>query len=108
TIQSVTVVTGSSSQSHVVPKLCMKATPGNVKELKADTSCTGGWTDVPGTGQTIVVPAYTAGNVTVVTSAKMAMDILPVGNYATTDGGPACSFSITGDGSTSTNLVQVQ
>ena len=63
-------------------------------------------TKIPGT--VVTVPSNSTGNVTVVTSVKIALDILTDGGYATTDGGAACSFSISGGGTVASNLVAVQ
>lgn len=110
TTKTIQVVTGSSSQTFHTPDLC-ETWNGDLELPNSGGVCTpvsGPFksTKIPGT--TIVVPSYTTASVSVVDSVKIALDTLPVGGYSTTDGGPACSFSITGTGSTSTNLIQVQ
>ena len=109
TTQSVQVVTGSSSSTYTTPDMCQsfsgdlflpnsggQGTPvsGPFKSRK-----------IPGT--TVTVPAYSTGSVTVVTSVKIALDKLVDGGYSVTDAG-SCSFSISGGGTTASNLVQVQ
>jgi hypothetical protein len=110
TTASVKVITGTTSQSYSTPDMCETVT-GNLKLPNTGGQCTPvsgpfASTLVPGT--TVVVPSNTTQNVTVVTGVKMALDILSDGSYVTTDGGPACSFSISGGGSSSTNLIPVQ
>lgn len=110
TTQSVKVVTGSSSQSFTTPDMCQTFL-GDLQLPNSGGQCTPNSgpfksTKIPGT--TVVVPSYSTGNVTVVTSVKIALDILVDGGYSTTDGGTACNFSISGGGTVATNLVQVQ
>lgn len=107
TMQTVQVITGSSSQSYTTPSMCRKS-DGSTSYPNSAGNCTpmsgpNASTLVP--GQTIVVPAYTTANVQVVASVKIAFEGLADGSYVTTDGGPACSFSISDSGTSSTNLV---
>lgn len=110
TTQSIQTVTGSSSQSFTTPSMCQTST-GQLELPNNGGICTpvsGPDASTPVPGQTIAVPSYTTANVTVVTSVKIALDILVDGVYVTTDGGPACSFNISNGGTVSSNLIQVQ
>jgi outer membrane murein-binding lipoprotein Lpp len=100
--QNIQVVTGSSSETFVTPALCDG--PGN--SGLSLPPCHQNATPVP--SSTVTVPSYTTATVKVVTEVKMALDILPDGNYITTDGGAACPFSISGGGTQSSGLVPVQ
>lgn len=107
TTKNVQVITGSSSQTVVVPKLCKN--PGDeIKLPQSNGNCKNNETVVSGTGTSTTVPSYTTANTTVVDSVKIALDVLNDGSYQTTDGGPACVFGISNNGTTSTNLVPVQ
>jgi len=107
TTGNVIVVTGSSSQTYVIPKLCTSSSGGGVAQLpNSSGNCSSGSTVVPGSGQTLTIPAYSIGSVPVITDVQMAMEKLEDGSYITTDGAAACTFSVSG--STSTNLIQVQ
>ena len=103
--QNVTVITGSSSQTYTTPDMCKRGGSGNLY-LKPSSGCKGNHALVP--GSSVTVPAYSTQVVKVVTEAKMALDILPNGNYITTDGGSACSFSISGNGTAQSGLIPVQ
>jgi hypothetical protein len=108
TTKNIQVVTGSSSQTFTTPSMCQTFS-GDLKLPNSGGQCTpngGPFASTLIEGSAIIVPSYTTAIVTVVDSVKMAMEVLPVGNYATTDGAAACNFSITASGST--NLVQVQ
>ena len=110
TTASVKVITGTTSQSYSTPDMCETVT-GSIKLPNSGGVCTPVSGPLASTlipGVTVVVPSNTTQNVTVVTSVKMALDILSDGSYVTTDGGPACSFSISNGGSTSNNLISVQ
>lgn len=104
TTETVKVITGSSSTSYTNPKLCLK--DDKAKLPGGNGQCPSSWTEVG--GDTVTVPAYSTADKTVVTSVKMALDLLTDGSYITTDGGPACSFSISNGGTTATNLIPVQ
>lgn len=101
TTETVQVVTGSTSTSYTNPKLCLKDEKAKLPNGNGD--CPSSWTAVG--GNTVVVPSYSTANKTVVTSVKIALDILTDGSYATTDGGPACYFSISNGGTSSSGLV---
>lgn len=110
TTQSVQVVTGSSSSTYTTPDMC-RTFFGDLELPNSGGQCTpvsGPFKSTKIPGQTIVVPSYTTASVTVVDSVKIALDKLVDGSYSTTDGGPACSFSISSGGTTSSNLVSVQ
>jgi hypothetical protein len=110
TKQNVNVVTGSSSQSYSTPDMCQTYS-GDLELPNPAGNCTpmsGPFKSTKILGQTITVPAYTTASVSLVSSVKIAIDILNDGSYSTTDGGPACNFSISGGGSSSSNLIQVQ
>lgn len=107
TTKQVQVITGSTSTTFINPKLCIRT--GLWEEVQLPNSagnCNPGYTSVG--GNSITVPAYSTANQTVVDSVKIALDILSDGSYSTTDGVSACNFSISGSGSNSSNLVQVQ
>jgi hypothetical protein len=109
TTENVQVVTGSSSQAVSSPKLCVQGSGSGSESLKLPDSngnCNGGGTVVPGSGQTVTIPAYSVGSKTVVTKVQMALEKLENGSYTTTDGAAACTFSVSG--STSNNLIPVQ
>lgn len=100
--EQIQVITGSTSQSFSNPKLCNK---GNKTKLpNGSGDCPNNWTTVG--GNSVTVPAYSTDNKIVVTEVNIALDILTNGNYATTDGGTSCTFSI--NNGSSTNLVPVQ
>jgi hypothetical protein len=109
TMKTVAVVTGSSSQTYNTPDMC-ETFSGDLQLPNAGGQCTpnsGPFKSTKIPGQTVVVPAYTTANVALVDSVKIALDLLKDNvNYATTDGAAACVFSV--NGSSSTNLVQVQ
>lgn len=107
TTRSAQVITGSSSQTITIPKLC-KNNGNEIKLPQSNGNCKHNETQVSGTGVSTVIPSYSTSNITVVDSVKIAIDILADGSYSTTDGGPACSFSISGGGSSQSGLVQVQ
>jgi archaellum component FlaC len=108
TMGSVQVITGASSQSISTPLLCKKSGHDDLKLADADGDCNGSsWSPLAGTGVTTVVPSYTTASVNVVTSVKIALDVLN-GSYVTTDGGPACYFTANSNNGSSTNLIQVQ
>jgi FtsZ-binding cell division protein ZapB len=110
TKQTVSVTSGSSSQTYTTPDLC-ETFSGDLEMPNSAGNCTpmsGPFKSTKVPGQSIVVPAYTTSNVSLVSDVKIAIDILKDGSYATTDGGPACNFSISGSGSVSSNLIQVQ
>jgi peptidoglycan hydrolase CwlO-like protein len=101
TMKTISVHTSGSPQIYTTPSLC-DGTGNNGLHLPP---CKNNATLIP--GQTITVPSFSSQSVQVVDSVKMALEILPVGSYITTDGSnPGCQFSITSSGST--NLVQVQ
>jgi hypothetical protein len=102
--QQVQVITGSSSTTFTNPKLCLK--DDKAKLPGGNGQCPSSWAEVG--GNTVTVPSYSTANRTVVTDVKIALDLLSDGNYQTTDGGPACSFSISNGGTSSTNLIAVQ
>lgn len=104
TTETVQVITGSSSTTFTNPKLCLK--DEKAKLPGGNGQCPSSWTAVG--GDTVSVPSYSTANKTVVTSVKMALDLLVDGSYVTTDGGPACSFSISGGGTNSSGLIAVQ
>ena len=110
TTKNIQVITGSSSQTVTTPNMCLTY-DGILKLPNAGGQCTPNSgphasTLVPGSSTT--VSAYTTATVTVVDSVKIALDILVDGGYSTTDGGPSCSFSISGGGTTQSGLIQVQ
>lgn len=110
TTQSVKVITGTSSQTFTTPDMC-ETWSGKLELPNSGGQCTPNSgpfksTKIPGT--VVTVPSNSTGNVTVVTSVKIALDVLTDGGYATTDGGTACGFSISGSGTVATNLVPVQ
>jgi archaellum component FlaC len=110
TTQSIQTVTGSSSQSFTTPSMCQTST-GQLELPNNGGICTpvsGPNASISIPGQTINVPSYSTANVTVVTSVRIALDLLVDGGYITTDGGPNCSFSISNGGTVSSNLIQVQ
>jgi len=107
--QSVKVVTGTSSQTFTTPDLC-QTFGGDLQLPNSGGQCTPNSgpfksTKIPGT--VVTVPSNSTGNVTVVTSVKIALDILTDGGYAVTDAG-SCSFSISGNGTIANNLILVQ
>jgi len=102
TTEVVQVVTGSTSTTFTNPKLCLKDEKAKLPGGNGD--CPSSWTAVG--GNTVTVPSYSTASKTVVTSVKMALDPIDNGSYVTTDGGPACSFSV--NNGVATNLVQVQ
>ncbi len=104
TTESVQVITGSSSSTFSNPKLCLK--DEKTKLPGGNGQCPSSWQEVG--GNTVTIPAYSVGNRTVVTSVKIAIDILSDGSYATTDGGPACHFTISGGGTSQSGLIAVQ
>jgi hypothetical protein len=104
TTSQVRVITGSSSQTFSNPKLCLK--DDKTKLPGGNGQCPNSWTEVG--GNTVVVPSYSTSNRTVVTEVKIALDLLVDGNYSTTDAGPTCNFTISNNGTTSTNLIPVQ
>lgn len=108
TTQSMQVITGSTPQTIVIPKLCKKNSNNYLLLANSNGSCGNNETAVAGTGVTTIVNSYSTATVTVVSSVKIALDLLIDGSYSTTDGGSACSFSIGNGGTTSTNLIQVQ
>jgi hypothetical protein len=101
------VITGSSSVTVSIPKLCRNKNNHDKTKLPNNGGqCTpaNAWEVVPGSGTTQTIPAYTTGSTTVVTSVQIALEELLSGsNYTTTDGSAACTFN--GNG---TNLVPVQ
>jgi hypothetical protein len=105
TTKSAQIITGSSSQTLTVPKLC-KNGGDEIKLPQSNGNCKNNETQVSGTGVSTVVPSYSTSSITVVDSVKIALDILSDGSYQTTDGGPACSFSVSGG--VASNLIQVQ
>ena len=110
TKQTIQVITGSSSQTFTTPDMCLTSS-GTLVLPNSGGRCTpnsGPFKSTKVPGETIVVPSYTTTDVSVVTSVKIALDILTDGEYVTTDGGPACSFSISGGGTNQTGLVPVQ
>lgn len=102
--ETIPVFTQSSSITVSNPKLCIK--DEKVKLPGGNGQCPSSWQEVGGSVTTI--PAYSSSNRTVVSSVKIALDILSDGNYITTDGGPACSFSISNNGTSQTGLIAVQ
>lgn len=104
TTEEVQVISGSSSTTFTNPKLCVKGE--KTKLPGGNGQCPASWQSVG--GNTATIPAYSTATKTVVTSVKVALDILSDGSYSTTDGGSACTFSISGGGSNSSNLVSVQ
>lgn len=102
TTESVQVITGSSSTTFTNPKLCVK--DEKAKLPGGNGECPSSWTTVG--GNSVTVPSNSTASKTVVTSVKMALEPINNGSYVTTDGGPACSFSV--NNGVSTNLVQVQ
>jgi predicted nucleic acid-binding Zn-ribbon protein len=102
TTQQVQVSAGASSQTISIPLLCKS---GNGNNLSLGP-CGSGKSPVSGTGVTVTVPSNSSTSVSVVTGVKMALEPL-IGSFITTDGGPACSFSVAADGTT-TNLIKVQ
>lgn len=110
TTKTVQVVTGSSSTTYTTPDLCQ--TFLGVLELpNSGGVCTpnsGPFKSTKIPGQTVTVPSYSTASVTLVDSVKIALDILTDGGYNSTDGGPACSFTVSGGGTVVTNLIPVQ
>lgn len=104
TTEVVQVVTGSSSTTYTNPKLCLK--DEKAKLPGGNGECPSNWTEFG--GNTVIVPSYSTASKTVMTSVKMALDLLTDGSYVTTDGGPSCSFSISGGGYNQTGLIPVQ
>lgn len=102
--ESVQVISGSSETSFTNPKLCIK--DEKVKLPGGNGQCPSSWQSVG--GNTVLVPAYSTSSKTVIKSVKIALDILSDGQYSTTDGGLSCNFTISGNGTNSTNLVPVQ
>jgi hypothetical protein len=102
--ESIQVITGSSSVLFTNPKLCVK--DEKAKLPGGSGNCPHGWDTVG--GNSVSVPSYSTANKTVVTSAQMALEPLPDGSYSTTDGAAPCYFTVTGGGTASSNLVQVQ
>ncbi len=86
------------------PKLCLK--DEKVKLPGGNGNCPSSWETVG--GNTVQVPQFTSASKTVIKSVKIAIDILSDGSYSTTDGGPACNFSISNNGTSSSNLIPVQ
>jgi hypothetical protein len=110
TTKNIQVVSGSSSTTVTTPDMC-ETYLGHLELPNAGGQCTpnsGPFKSTKIPGQTITIPSYTTATVKVVDSVKIALDILTDGGYATTDGGPACSFSISGGGTVATNLIPVQ
>lgn len=110
TTKNVQVVTGSSSTTVTTPDMC-KTFLGDLQLPNSGGQCTpnsGPFKSTKIPGQTITIPSYTTATVTVVDSVKIALDILTDGNYTTTDGGTACSFSISGGGTVASGLIPVQ
>lgn len=110
TTKNVQVVTGSSSTTVTTPDMC-ETFLGGLQLPNSGGQCTpnsGPFKSTKIPGQTITIPSYTTATVKVVDSVKIALDILTDGGYATTDGGTACSFSISGSGTVATNLIPVQ
>lgn len=107
TTEQVQFVTGSTSQTVVIPKLC-KNNGDEIKLPQSNGNCKSNETTVSGTGVTTTIAANTTASKTVVTSVKIALEALSDGSYQTTDGAAACNFSISGGGSSSSNLVVVQ
>jgi hypothetical protein len=104
TSETVQVITGSSSSSFTNPKLCLK--DEKVKLPGGNGSCPNGWDPIG--GNSVTVPSYSTGNKTVITSVQMALEQLPDGSYATTDGSTPCYFSVSGGGTLAPNLIPVQ
>lgn len=107
TTEQVQVVTGSASQTITIPKLC-KNNGDEIKLPQSNGNCKSNETVVAGTGITTTIAANTVSPRTVVTSVKIALEALSDGSYQTTDGASACNFSISGNGSLSSNLVVAQ
>ena len=89
----------------ITPDLCRRGSSNNYYAADDDGDCKGNHTKVPGS-VTTVQPGTTR-QVTVVTSAQIALEILNDNSYRTTDGAN-CSFSISGGGTVSSNLVVAQ
>jgi hypothetical protein len=107
TMKSIKVVTGSSSQNYATPLMC--SNNGGSLKLADNGNCTGGgWSPLAGTGLNINVPSNSTEDVNVVTKVQMALEPLNDGSYQTTDGAAACTFSISGGGLVSSNLIHVQ
>lgn len=102
--ESVQVITGSSSSSFSNPKLCLK--DEKVKLPGGSGNCPSGWDPVG--GNSVMVPSYSTANKTVVTSVQMALEQLTDGSYSTTDGSTPCYFSVSGGGTSASNLIQAQ
>lgn len=110
TTKTVQVVSGSSSTTVTTPDMC-ETYLGLLELPNAGGQCTpnsGPFKSTKIPGQTVTVPSYSTAPVTLVDSVKIALDILTDGGYSTTDGGSACSFTVSGGGTVATNLVQVQ
>lgn len=110
TTKTVQVVSGSSSTTVTTPDMC-ETYLGLLELPNAGGQCTpnsGPFKSTKIPGQTVTVPSYSTATVTLVDSVKIALDILTDGGYSTTDGGTACSFSISGGGTTQTGLIAVQ
>lgn len=109
TTESIQVITGATPQTVVVPKLCVKSN-GDLALAYSSGQCpsNGHWSAVPGTGISVLTQPHSVTSKVVVTSVKIALDILSDGSYSTTDGGPACHFSISGGGSAQSGLIAVQ
>lgn len=104
-VETVQVVTGSSSQVITTPKLCRNS-GDQLKLPDSSGNCNGGgWSVVPGSGTSTTVAAYTTANKTVVTSVQMDLEKLE-GSYITTDGQASCSFSV--NNGVATNLILAQ
>lgn len=97
----VQTITGSSSTSITIPKLCQK--DDKMKSVPGSGNCPHSWDLVAGSGVTQTIPSYTTANVLTVTSVQIALEQLLSGyGYVTTDNSTPCYFN--GNG---TNLVQV-
>lgn len=105
----VQIITGSSPISIPNPGICQKNVGiGDDRALAdSDNTCKPNWSLLPGTGTpaNIVIPAYTMATINTITSVKIALEQLLDGTYVTTDGGPACTFTISGGGTISSNLI---
>lgn len=110
TTKTVQVVSGSSSTTVTTPDMC-ETYLGLLELPNAGGQCTpnsGPFKSTKIPGQTVTVPSYSTAPVTLVDSVKIALDILTDGGYSTTDGGTACSFTVSGGGTVVTNLIPVQ
>lgn len=93
-----------SSQVVKVPAFCRKNDERKFADV--DGECSNTWTLE--SAQNITVPSGSSATIPVVTSVKIAFEALGDGSYVTTDGGPACSFSISNGGTSASNLVLAQ